>query len=661
VIDLSSVGEEYVISRLLDLTDDIRQLSPVEYSEENRYLPPSVTQFPGYIDFDLTPHLIEPLECMDVRSPIREGCFMKGHQIGASTILESTQFYFSAHIKTVPIMYVTADRELAASRLELNFIPMFSQSGMNIFQTGDEGNTRKTGKTRERLQWIGGGYMVPFGAKNADKMRQFSIAVLVMDEVGAWTDLKDGDPVELLKDRTSGFEGVNKILIVSTPTIEGSCKMFKQFIRGDQRVYKFRCLDCGYPQQMRWSGTNRETGKGYGFYWDYTSEGQLDESTVRYLCRNCGRPHLEDEKYKFITKESCFWDPTATAVGPNIRSWHAPSFISRIQPWYKHVYKWLSAVDAKSGRVKDTSAMQVFYNNVLGWPWRVEGGRVRFTSVSAHRRMFYRKGEIPNREIEQHCITGVLFLTMTVDVHKAHLNVAIWGWTAGDGFGFNPWLIDYFQILDDSEVGFESIDAPGWGELAEIIDNRSWKSDDGKEYRLIVSLIDSGYAESVVVDFCRQWAGGVWPIKGDNQTLTTKGIKSFSASKTKTGELLYVITVNHYKDRIAPVLRRTWRPDEGIQRPYTFNAPVDMTDDELKELTREYKIEKKFPNGRKVYEWHRPHGADNELWDLIVYGHASVEIIAQRICMEEYELDAVDWQRFWDYCRTGVFWVNAAV
>jgi phage terminase large subunit GpA-like protein len=171
-----------------------------------------------------------------------------------------------------------------------------------------------------------------------------------------------------------------------------------------------------------------------------------------------------------------------------------------------------------------------------------------------------------------------------------------------------------------------------------------------------VSLIDSGYADSVVVDFCRQWDVGVWPIKGDNQTLTTKGIKSFNASKTKTGDLLYVITVNHYKDRIAPVLRRTWRPEEGIQRPYTFNAPVDTTDDELKELTREYKIEKKFPNGRKVYEWHRPHGADNELWDLIVYGHASVEIVAQQVCMEHFEMESVDWTGFWELCRSGIFY-----
>lgn len=660
MMNLSAIGDDYVISRILDFTDDIVHLSPVEFSEEHRYLPPSVTQFPGHINFDRTPHLIEPLEWMDVRCHGREGTYMKGVQIGASTLLESVQFYFAGHIKTVPVMYVTADRELAASRLELNFIPMFQQSGMDIFQSSDEESTRKRGVTKDKLQWIGGGYMVPFGAKNADKMRQFAIAVLILDEVGTWNDLKDGDPVELLKDRTSGFEGVNKILAVGTPTIEGSCKMYKEFLRGDRRVYKFRCLKCGKLQRFRWSGTNKETGKPYGFAWDYVSNGQLDEESVRYHCENCGRPHLENEKYKLITKENCKWVPTATAVGPNIRSWHAPAFISKIQPWYKHVYKWLSAMDVKTGRVKDTSAMQVFYNNVLGWPWRIQGGKVNFRSVSAHRRQFYVKGEIKNIEIDKYCTTKILFMTMTVDVHKHHLNVAIWGWTQGDGFGFNPWLVDYFQILDDSETGFESIDSPGWEELAEIIRDRSWTSDDKKTYRSIISLIDARFATSVVVDFCQQWDFGVFPIMGRNRPAKFQKIDAFAESKTKLGEFYYAITVDLYKDRIAPVLQRMWRPEEGPQRPYTFNAPMDTTDDELKELTREYKIEEKLPNGQKNYRWHRPHRADNELWDLLVYGHASVEILAWLICLKHYELETMDWFQFWEYCKQGAFFSDAA-
>lgn len=677
MIDLSMVGDDYVRDRIFDLTTEIIPASPVEFSEDKRYLPPSVTDYPGYINFDMTPHLIEPLEAMDVRSPVREGTFMKGHQIGASTLLESVVFYFAAHIKTVPCMYVTADRGLSSARIEHNFLPMFHQSGLDIFQSADTGNTRKKGVTKEHMQWIGGGYMVPFGAKNADKMRSFSIAVLIMDEVGTWTDVKDGDPVALLKNRTSGFKN-KKIMIVSTPTLEGSCKCYRQFLRGDQRVYKCRCLRCGFPQELRWEGINKETGKRYGMDWDYNSDGQLDEDTVRYACRNCGHEHLESDKVRFISNDKpfapgehdvsvidrnrqSFWDPTKKAVGPNILSWHSPTVISKIQPWYQPVYDWLDAYNRDTRKVKDVSKLRVFYNNTLGWPFREHGGRVREREVSVHRRLFYKKGDVPNVEIEKYCDTGVLFLTCTVDVQKAFLSVSIWGCAAGVDYGFNSWLIDYFQIDEDSKEGCASADAAAWGKLQEIIDTGTWTSDDGKTYALSLTLIDARWGESTatVVDFCKKWENWVYPIMGTSRPAKSSKIVEFREAKTRSGDFYYEVTVDYYKDRIAPALRREWREEDGNQPPYLFSAPVDISQDELKELTKEWRAEKLWPDGSITHTWHRPNNAHNELWDLLVYFHASVEILAWMVCVKVYQMETVDWPQFWEYCKTGVFWEKA--
>jgi phage terminase large subunit GpA-like protein len=677
MIDLSTIGDDYIRDRLMDLTTEIIPASPVEFSEDKRYLPPSVTDYPGYINFDMTPHLIEPLESMDVRDPCREGTFMKGHQIGASTILESIIFYFAAHIKTVPCMYVTADGGLSSARIEHNFLPMFRQSGMDIFRSADTGNSRKKGVTKEFMQWIGGGYLVPFGAKNADKMRQFSIAVLIMDEVGAWVDVKDGDPVELLKNRTSGFRS-KKIMIVSTPTLEGSCKCYKQFLRGDQRVYKNRCLRCGYPQDLRLEGQNKQTGKRYGMDWDYDEKGKLDEGSVRYLCKNCGHPHMENDKVRFIRtdrsfepgehdpdvtyrQQQSFWEPTATPAGPNIRSWHAPTMISKIQPWYQLVYTWLDAFDKKTRKVRDVQKLRVLYNNGLGWPFRDSGDRVSLRAASAHRRLYYHKGEIPNEQIGKYCDTSVMFLTCTVDVQKAFLSVAIWGWAVGVEYGYNPWLIDYFRIDEESEEGCASIDAAAWGKLQEIKDTGQWTSDDGKKYPIWMMLVDARWGESTatVVEFCKQWEHWVYPIMGTPRPPKSSKIIEFREAKTRSGDFYYEITVDHYKDRIAPALRRVWREEEGAQPPYLLNLPVDISSDEIKELTKEYKAEKVWPDGTVTTSWHRPNGAHNELWDLLVYGHASVEILAWMVCVKHYKLETVDWYQFWEYCKTGVFWQEA--
>jgi len=107
--------------------------------------------------------------------------------------------------------------------------------------------------------------------------------------------------------------------------------------------------------------------------------------------------------------------------------------------------------------------------------------------------------------------------------------------------------------------------------------------------------------------------------------------------------------VDHYKDRIAPVLRREWTEDSGPQNAYHFNAPLDMTDAQIKELTVESRREQTDSQGNTTYTWYRPGNARNELWDLLVYGHAAVEILAWSLCIKQFELETIDWERFWEY------------
>lgn len=642
---------QWLLDAYLRTIDTFTVRSPVEYNEEKRYLPSSVTSDPGYISFYRTPYWIEILECFDIRSPVREVAVLKAVQTAYSTILESIVMYFAGHVRTAPVMYANNTIDAAQLRISNNYIPMFEQSNMDhIFKSSHTGNSRKQGITKKQMQWIGGGYMVPRGAQNAHMMREIAIMCMLMDELDAWPDVPDGDPVQLFKDRTTGFTENRKIFMGCTPTITGSSRIERQFLRGDQRKYHVRCLKCGEAQELRFSGINKDTGKTYGLKWD-TNDGTLDIDSVRYHCRYCNNPHEEHDKIKFITKDNAFWKPTAKPVEPNLRSYQVTGLMSRRSPWYKGVSMWLEAYDTATGRTKNHAAMMRFYNNFLAETFEEEGDKIPYRAVSSHRRHWYTKGQIINTKIAEYCASEILFLTMTVDVHKHHLNVAIWGWTAGDGHGFNPWLVDYYQIQDDSETGFESIDAEGWGQLGDVIDRETWVSDDGKEYRLAMSLIDARYNTDVVLGFCSQWPAWVYPIMGTERSANTKTIQPFRQSKTKSGYPYFLIMVDDYKDRNAPALRRRWRPEHGIQRPYTFNAPTDATDDEIKELTREYRKEIDPGNSRKGYKWHRPHGADNELWDLLNYGHASVDILAWIVC-EHYGLETVDLQAFWEYCKS---------
>lgn len=342
MLNLDRLGSGWLAEQIDGLTDEITHLLPSEFNEQTRYLPDSVTPMPGYMSFDINPYMREIVDACDPRSPVREVNLKKGVQITYSTMLESVLLYYMAHIKTRPTMLVSADKELVKGRIENYIIPMLNQSGLaDIIVSSDEGNSRKTGKTANHLQWSGGGFLVPGGANNADKMRMWSILLMLKDEIDAWPDRvgKDGDPDALTDDRCSAFWEVRKIYRGGTPLLLGSSKIDYQYRRGDQRKYMVRCKRCGFAQDLRWETVNKKNGIVGGIKWEMEGDSLLIES-VRYCCSNCGHAHKEHDKTAlFDPANGAEWVPTSKPIEPGIRSYHLPALYSPVgfQPWYKCV------------------------------------------------------------------------------------------------------------------------------------------------------------------------------------------------------------------------------------------------------------------------------------------------------------------------------------
>lgn len=645
-----SASATWAADEIDEMTDTVRSVTPSDYAEEIRYLPASVTPFPGPFDYSINPFMREIVDCFDVNSPVREVSLMKGVQVTYTVTLENGILYVVGQVKNAPAMLVTADAELAQLRLETYILPMLNLSGLGgKIQSSDEDNPRKTGKTKKQISWEGGGFLLPYGANNANKMRQSSIRFMLKDELDGWPQVvgRDGDPDKLTDDRCAAYWEQRKIFRGSTPLTAPS-KIYMQYKRGDQRKYMVRCISCGFPQELIWQEVNKETGQAYGMHWE-TDGGILVPESVRYLCKNCGHPHQEHDKKKlFAEEEGAHWKPTAKPVEPGIRSYHLPAMYSPVgmQPWSKSVVSWLEAWDTEANKVKDVGKLQVFYNNVLGIPFEVMGSKIRFTAVSAHRRAVYRLGQVPNLYAARYSGSKILFLLCLVDVHKSNLAVSVIGFTRdAQCYVVNYWR---FERAKDSEDCTE-LGHPVWGQLREVIEEKRYTADDGTEYRIALTFIDAGYANDTVTSFCSEYVGGVYAILGRDRPAKSQSIKEFAEFKTQAGAVGYRITVDHYKDRLAPVLRREWSEDAGLQRPYHFNAPVDITDKQLKELTKETRREKRNDKGEVHYEWHRPGNAPNELWDLLVYAHAGVEIFAHTITIKEFELETIDWPQFWDF------------
>ena len=641
---VDDIGREWLIDRVHNMDDKVEKLDPVTYNEQTRYLPQGVSPRPGFIRYDLFPYLREILAAFDPHSPVREVNLKKGVQTGYTTLLESVLFYYIGHIKTTPGLYITADKELASARVENNIMPMLVESDMkDRIRSADVTNTRKTGQTKDFLQWDGGGFLIFNGAQNAAKMRQFSMPLLLKDELDGWPRLigKDGNADGLTDDRASAYWEVRKILRGSTPT-EAPSMIDEAFRRGDQRVYNILCKHCSAPQPLRmdWKGTPG------GFDWDL-EDGRLILESVRYKCKECAGEHYETDKEKIFSAEAgAHWEPTATPVEAGIRSYHLPAFYSPygFRPWSKSIADYIEAWDVEAKQVTDPGKYQVFYNNVLGEPFAVMGGRVSFSAVSGHRRGAYMYGQVPNTYAAEWAKSKIVFLTCQADLHKENLAVTVMGWTEG----MRCFVIDYWRFEDEDCTRTES---PVWGRMQELLEETTYTADDGQKYGIAITFIDASYATDTVVSFCASYAAGVYPIMGRDRPAKYQTIKEFADFKTQQGTTGYRILVDHYKDRIASALRREWLEDSGVQRENHFNAPLNATDAQLKELTAETRKKKEETNGTVSYYWHRPSGRANELFDLLVYGHCAVEVLAWEICIKHFELDTIDWNDFWQFAQ----------
>lgn len=647
-LDFTKHGSDWIAQIMQEILVEVNHVLPSEFVEKYRYLPSSVTSRPGYYRFSVTPYMREIVDCFDIHSPVREINLQKGVQIAATTgMVESVLLYFMAHVKTLPIGYVTADKELAEARVENNIIPMLNQSGFeNIIRSSDIKNPRKTGKTKNHLQWGEDGYLIPQGAKNAAKQRQFSFCIMLKDELDGWPAVgKDGNTDAVTDDRTKGYEQQRKIGRLSTPSLHPSM-IEAAYLRGDQRKYYVKCLACEHPQELRWSGTN-DRGQEYGIIWEYNEHGQVDEESVCYVCCECGHPHYEHDKtLLFDPEEGAEWVPTAVPVHPSIRSYHLSALYSPVGmgSWYWCVTKYLKGWDPKTNKVVDVGHYQTFYNNVLGKPFKMYGSKVTQVQVKGQVRDGYHYGEIQNSLVEKYTGGKILFLTCAVDVHKKFLAVSVVGWTR-DGRSF---LVDYWKYEDKSERGCADPDSPVWERLKDLVVKKRYHSNEGDEYHITLSFVDAGWEPDTVSTFCAKFESGVFPIVGRRRPANASALKTHTTLKLDSGCRGFTIYVDGYKDRLAGALRRVWTFEEhGAQPVNHVNFPLDITTKQLNELTVETKEKEIDKYGKASYFWFRPSGTRNELWDLMAYNMATVDILAADMCVAQAELPEVDMDFFW--------------
>jgi phage terminase large subunit GpA-like protein len=323
----------------------------------------------------------------------------------------------------------------------------------------------------QELRWRA--HLTLAGANSAAGLSMRPIRVVLLDEVSRYPASAgtEGDPVALAVKRTTTFWD-RKIVMVSSPALEGSCRITAAYEETDRREYHLACPHCDERQVLDWSRV----------------EWEKDETSRRAGTARRRRPTTASSAAPPGRTPSAGPPCPAASGSRRIPSRkNRPGFrISQLYSPWKRMGELAAEYLESRGNMEREKAFQ---NTALGLPYRVSGVTADAERLY-ERREGYRRGEVPDR---------ALVLTAGVDVHPDRLECEVVGW----GRGLESWSVDYVVLQGDPTR------AEVWAEFDEHVRNAVWERPDGSLAKLSRIAVDSGDNTAASTP-----GGGAWPTRG---------------------------------------------------------------------------------------------------------------------------------------------------
>jgi len=470
------------LERLLARIDKIPEVGriqlPSEWPVDNRRLTSGVSQRYGDWDWSLTPHWIEPRDCLHPDSPVTFVAIMKSVQAAFTTAVMENGIGWVLANRLGSALMMTASLDLAKIRSSANIDTMIDNSDLrDMVNPHSTRMARKSADSGLYKEFSAGGrfQVGSYGSISASKSNSFNI--VNGDEIEeAVLDMKDqGDVFGLMAGRTMG-QVFHKELYGSTPGRMETSPTWRAFCWGDQRRLFLPCPICGRPQLLTRMSKKMGILHGLTFSMKDDENGQrvLDPTSVRYKCEHCTGEFYEAQKKDMLQKGE--WVPTwkDTEYKPksaNHRSYHAPGLVSPFLSWERYVE---SFVGTKFG--EDVLAFKDFTINFDGWPW----AKVEHTMDW---KAFKKQAE---DYVLGTCPDGVLRVFAGVDVQGDRLECGI----VGVGRGLEAWLLDV-RVFHGKP---EDINDASWENLRSFLYTTSYRNNRlGADLLIARAGIDTGY------------------------------------------------------------------------------------------------------------------------------------------------------------------------
>lgn len=495
---------------------------------------------------------------------------MCGSQLGKTEIVNNVVGFYVDQDPSPMLVIQPTQKPMAEAWSKDRLAPMIRDTPC-LQGKVKEPRSRDSGNTILHKEFPGG-HITIAGANSPAGLASRPIRILLCDELDRYPASagEEGDPVELATARTSTFWN-RKILLVSSPTIEGGSRIARAFEQSDQRRFYVPCPECGVFQVLQWKGIVWARNK---------------PETAAYACRSCAALIPEHRKPGVLRRGE--W--RAENPGHTTAGFHLSALYS---PWRR----WAAIAEQFLKAKGNSEMMRVFTNTVLGELWTEEAEQAD-PEMFTQRREAYR-ADVPD---------GVGVLTAAIDVQGDRIELEVRGW----GKGEESWLISHARIYGEPEG------SDVWARAERLL-AKSYRHEHGADLRIRAVGVDTG----TLTRSCYTWIAprqrrGVRALKGVGGR--GKALLGRPAKRNKLGVRLWPVGVETAKDSLFARLKMT------IPGPGYLHFPLAQEDGADDEYLRQYAGERavtRFHKGFKIREYVKVRDR-NEAIDLYVYNLAAL-------------------------------------
>ena len=546
-----------------------KDLKVSQWADQFRVLSSEASAEPGNWRTSRAPYQKEIMDVIADRS-IEVVVFSKSSQVGATEIINNIIGYYIAQNPS-PILVLQPTLEMARTWSKDRLAPMLKSSPALAGKV-KEPRSKDSENTVLSKKFPGGNLSV-VGANSAASLASRPVRILLCDEVDRYPDsaATEGDPIQLAIKRTQTFWN-RKILMASTPTIDGVSRIQAAWETSDKRYYYLPCPHCDEKQRLEWKY----------IHWDSDKP-----ETAYYACQHCGG--VIEEKHKIKMLEQGEW--RASEETNRVAGFHISELYS---PWST----WESMVETFLEVKKHPEQLKTFVNTALGEVWLGDQAEKIESHELLSRRENYDASLIPD---------DVLVITAGCDVQKDRIEVQVIGYALES----QTYVIEYATLW--GETAYKDV----WDSLDDFLKNQ-YKKENGSVLKIACTCIDSGYQTQSVYDFCLGKIGRrIFAVKG----VSTAG-NLIAGRATRVGKQR-VPLVPVGTDTAKEVIFSWLQVEE--ESPGYIHFPSDVDEEYFEQLTSEKRMIT-FSKGHKKIVFKKIRDR-NESLDTFVYSLAAFHVL----------------------------------